>query len=215
MNLKVFLESLSDSGRVVLGEYSRRASVVDKMAAESVIGDLDRRAREEMISGAPPLNTDAAVWASVQLYHLCQFFIIRDLPTEAMDAVFKVGAAAHPDRQDAAAIYSVDLVLRYLPDLQKLVRGLAEADPLLSVIDALCLRWPLSSVGMKVAEPDSGAVNAILDHPSLAQLYVDRILETSDVSRWNEPRVGIRVRAVLGEHSELHPEAFASLTLTQ
>ena len=52
--------------------------------------------------------------------------------------------AAVPAPPTAAAHYSADLVLRHLPGLTQLARGLAEDDPAVQAMQRMAWHWPLA-----------------------------------------------------------------------
>ena len=118
-------------------------------------------------------------------------------------------AAPCPRPPSASVCYSADLSLRYLPDLLSLARGIAPDDPLVAGLTALARAWPLSSVG--VAGMEDLDVSAFVDHPSLRQLYVDRIIERGDVSRLKHPAVRAAVGEALGAYPDLAPRVAAAL----
>lgn len=213
MNLAEFLESLYDSGKVLLGEYSRGPSEAEWDRARSGLCRIDARVRLDMADNAPALDPEAGLWAAVRLYHACQFLVIRELPAEAIVETFPESPKGPPSPLRPDAIYSVDLVLRALPALVRMVRTAAANDPLLAALHRLALQWPLSSVGMTLAPgiPSPEGVSALAAHPALAQLYVDRILELSDLSRLGNPSIDARVLAALGAHHNLNPKLAAAL----
>jgi hypothetical protein len=57
-------------------------------------------------------------------------------------------------------------------------------------------------------------VAAFIGHPSLRQLYVDRIIERGDVSRVEHPAVREAVWAAPGNYPELAPK-FAAMFLQE
>jgi len=120
---------------------------------------------------------------------------------------------ACPRPPDPVTCYSVDLLLRYLPDVAAMAHGIAEDDPLVESLRELGRQWPLSSVGM----PELGTVDpgAFVDDPSLRALYVDRILERRDTSRLDHPAVRAAVQAALGLHHELAPEIISALETSE
>ena len=109
-----------------------------------------------------------------------------------------------PGPIDPATIYSVDLTLRWLPDLLTLARAAATRDVLVDELLRLAREWPLSSVGIK--DLPGSEPGAIVEHPSLLQLYVDRIIARRDKSRLGHPAVDRGVRTALGMFPELCPE---------
>ncbi|HEY2587414.1 MAG TPA: hypothetical protein VGI81_16840 [Tepidisphaeraceae bacterium] len=173
----------------------------------AAIVELDQMARPEMAFDPPPLVEPAAAWGLSMLYRSCQFLTYREVDAET---VRRALAEPCPESARPAVCYSVDLALRYLPDVMSLTQGIASADPLVASLLGLASAWPLSSVGIKrVSNIDTGAF--IIDR-SLRQLYVDRIIERADVSRLDDSLVRDSVRAAVGSFAELAPAIAKSLT---
>ena len=163
--------------------------------------ELDRLARPEMAFDPPPLVEPAAAWGLSMLYRSCQFLTYREVDAET---VRRTLAEPCPEAPRPAVCFSVDLALRYLPDVMSLARGIASNDPLVASLLDLASAWPLSSVGIKgVSGIDIGPFVA---DRSLRQLYVDRVIQRADVSRLDDPLVRDSVRAALGNFPELGPE---------
>lgn len=165
------------------------------------VAELDRAVRPEMAFDPPPVDEPAAIWGLQMLYRGCQCLAHRDVDAETVGRM--LAEPCPSARASAAACYSVDLALRYLPDLLSLARGIAPDDPLVTSLMRLANAWPLSSVGVKgVGEID---IRPFANHPSLRQLYVDRIIARSDVSRLGDAGIAGSVRAAVGNFPELAP----------
>lgn len=182
-------------------------------ATDAPLTDLDDAAREldevsrpEMAFDPPALSVPVAAWGISILHVACRALVFRD-----MDARAVRGALSRPCPQPTSpqACYSADLALRYLPDVIALARGIAPDDPLVGGLMDLARQWPLSSVGVtNIGDVD---VAPFIDHPSLRQLYVDRIIERADVGRVSHPLVGESVRASLGGFPRLAPKVAEAL----
>ncbi|RZK49241.1 MAG: hypothetical protein EOO59_16480 [Hymenobacter sp.] len=93
------------------------------------------------------------------------------------------------------------MTLRHLPALLGLARDLAPADALVLRLQAVGQRWPLSVVGVAPAPA------AVLAHPALRALYIDRIIERRDRARATQPGVHEGIRGALGEYAaQLWPD---------
>ena len=205
MSLPAFLTALHENVRV------RVTIVPDKTPdarahAETKLRELDLLARAELAGDAPEFRPDAALWAATALHQACQFLIFREVSAETVRAALAVPC---PETPSPAVCYSVDLSLRYLPDLLALARGAAEDDPLNVGLLALAKAWPLSSVGIKNLPPSD--IAAFIAHPSLRRLYADRIIQFADRSRLDDPRVLEAVREGIGAFPELAPALAADL----
>ncbi len=202
MPLRSFLLDLRNSGQVrVQRVFAFQAREVSDL--EEALFDLDRAVRIEMPGEAPELALDSAVWGAITLYRASQFLVFRDLDAEQIERAL-TRPCPGSESGNPEVHYSVDLTLRHLPDLARLARGISRNDPLISNLAVLGREWPLSSVGME----DLGELNSgpVLGHPSLRQLYADRILQQRDLPRLEDPGTREALRESLGAHPELAPE---------
>jgi hypothetical protein len=150
------------------------------------------------LAGEPPnLQLGSAVWAVQIIYKACQFLVYREADP---DMVAKALGVPCPLPPSAKVCYSVDLALRILPDLFRLARAASPDDVLVQSLARLAQDWPLSSVGIAI---EKGDVSAFIDHPSLRQLYADRIIAAGDASRLTDVRVREAVRASVGGYPQL------------
>jgi hypothetical protein len=143
------------------------------------------------------------VWGLRILIDSCRFLVYRDIEAETIAESLgrPCPAAPAPD-----VCYSADLFLRYLPDLVRLARAAGEADTLVDHLLRLAREWPLSSVGIAGVEANADHVEALMRHPSLRQLYIDRMIDRRDVTRLGPPSVRAALQATLGNYPELAPE---------
>ncbi len=196
---RAFIEQLRGGGRVRVGRELGTTGA-ELAGLEADIVRLEAEARAELVFEAPELVMKAASWAFLTLYRGCQFLAYRELSEALVEEVLSLQCREKPS---PAVCWSVDLAFRCLPDLVRLARGVAPGDPLVARLSGLAAAWPLSSVGV----PGVGAVDVdpFIGHRALAQLYVDRIVETGDAPRLADTRVLSLVRASLGDHPELAP----------
>jgi hypothetical protein len=206
MSIASFLTAIYDGNAATVPP---RAPVDERewTAASDVIETFDFVARTGLAYDAPRLVPVVARWAAERLYRACQFLVYRDVEADEVRegcAVPCPVAAVSPD-----VCYSADLILRYLPDVFALARGIAREDPLIDGLRGLALAWPLSSVGMpEVGEVD---VSGFIRHPGLRRLYADRIMERNDRSRLGDAAVVAAVREAIGAYPGLAPSIWAAL----
>lgn len=191
------LTFLFDDGRVSV-PLPAPLSEEELRAGDEVISAFERDYRLDMPGDPPHLVLAAARWAAVRFFRASQFTIFRDVDAETM----KTELAGNFEESSFPAIhYSIDVIFRYLPDLAKVAGAAAEHDPLLEHIGRWARQWPLSSVGMTNIEIDS--IDEIVGHPSLLQLYVDRVIARYDTSRQADDRVRLAIESSLGMYPEL------------
>lgn len=222
-----FLEQLFSGRPLGLGA----ARPVLAAPADAVLESLTRfetPARLEFAGQPPVFDDEAAAWAAAQFYNACSFAVFRDV---SGDVVEDAMAGECPHKLDASTVYSVDLVFRYLPDLVQRAKAVSPADPLVAGLRRWAAEWPLSSVGVSLQNPNHEGENQegeeptdttgdqlpqytiaeenlepILNHPSLLQAYVDRIIANRAFDRLSSSLLVDKVRAAIGLHPELAPE---------
>ena len=213
MRLTPFLETLREGGRLHLPpartvEDLRPFEAEDMAAAAAVIETLDRDARLEAPGPAPELVLPATRWAAEMLYRAGQAVVSGPSRAPEIGAVLR---RPYGDRVDARVTYSVDLIFRFLPEI---IRRSIQADDeeLHQALLELARTWPLSSVG--TAGVGSVDIDDFVDHPCLARMYCDRVLERQDLGRLVDPRVAQAARVALGAYAGLAPAVAAHLSET-
>lgn len=198
--MKEFLSALLTNGRASVAPLGIPMPWDSK--CDELIIEFDRRGRHELAGGAPALRPEVARWAATMLAEICRLAVCRDASPEDIDCILSSACPAPPG--DASAIYSADLFFRQLPALARWIERMAPGDPLVQQVARLGTAWPLSSVGMTLAQV--GEVDAIMTSDSLRVLYVDRVIEARDLSRLAAPLVREAVRHAIGEFPQLAPE---------
>ena len=124
----------------------------------------------------------------------------------------RISPGEPPTDNSPAVQYSVDVMMRFLPDLIRHASAVPREDPLMATLYGWAADWPLSSVGVPLDRPvDAAAVESIVSDRALLTLYVDRIVARKDLSRLSHPSVVEAVRAAIGIHADLAPEVHAAL----
>ena len=106
-----------------------------------------------------------------------------------------------PDCDPAAMHYSVDLTMRFLPDLMPLARSEAGERPAAGLPSRLGRRLAAIVRGNARRRPRS--IEPIANHSCLLGIYRDRIITSRDLSRCNDTRVDEAVKQALGERVTL------------
>lgn len=202
MRMQRFLQSLRRSGEVVVTSDPLPACDEATVAA---LEEHEAMFRRELVPSPPALDVEAAYWGLAKLYQACQMLAIREAPAKLAEEAL---GEPYAGGEGKAVDYAVDLTLQYLPGLFRLAERVAPADPLLDALKRLGADWPLSSVGMPDVHPVRAELT-FLDDPCLRAIYVDRILETKDVSRLSDEKTRASVRAALGAYPELAPAVTA------
>src|SRR5258708_6690487 len=172
-----FVQELLSCGRVRVP-----SSLQPPTDLNAAVAELDRLRRANLAFEPPALDCAVGQWALRILFRGCQALVHREIGADAVKDALSEPCPAAPSPRTC---YSADLALCYLPDFIRLARGVAHDDPLVQMMLVLAKQWPLSSVGVPgLGEVD---VKGFIDHPSLRRLYVDRIIERTDLERLAEP----------------------------
>lgn len=196
MDLGEFVVRLQGSGMVVVGPPTSEPL---PGRVDATLREIDLAVKLDAPAGLPALDLDAARWAVALLYQACTLLAHRELGVE--EIARRLAVPCPGDVALPATHYSVDLVLRHLPQLIDLARGVAPSDPLHEWMRRLAAAWPLSSVGVEdLPEVDA---SPLLPNDGLRRFYVDRLLRCGDGTRMRDPRVALAVQAAIGEHTDL------------
>ncbi len=192
-----FLETLFEDGRLSVAPPETLAE--DELAAgDVVLARFEQLGRLEMPGEPPQFAPQAGRWAAVGFYRACQFAVYRDVEAASVAAAL---GQTYAGAMSPAVHYSVDLTMRYLPDLLRFAASAAEDDPLVAQLRRWACAWPLSSVG--IAELDTVSIAGFSDDAGLLLLYADRVLAAADRSRMGDPLVQAAVSKALGKYPEL------------
>jgi hypothetical protein len=205
MGLSTFLAALFEHGRTPVDSLANTLTTDELCSASEILAAAEETCRANFPGIAPSWNALAGLWAARQFYLAAQLAVQREVDIDSRSADLKAACLVPVS---ASSCYSVDLVFQYLPDLYLLARRAASEDPLLAILDGWAQDWPLSSVGVRVAEPRS------FEHllgPELLPFYAERIISRKDVSRLTHPLVCEEVRKQLGLHKHLAPELWNAL----
>jgi hypothetical protein len=198
MKLSEFLSTLLAAGKVEV-EVAPQMEVDPEAAVLLQQYEAQWRLRQP---GSPPVFHPApALWAAELLYHTCRLVVCRQAENSEIRLAFDRPC---PEPPAAAVAYSVDVVFHHLPAVFTLAKRLAPDDLLVTELKRTAAAWPLSSVGIEGLA--TGELEHILDHPALARMYLDRIFQTHDTARANDPRVMAAIREALGAYPALSPQ---------
>lgn len=204
--LTSFLQTLVGEGMAVV---DRSTELVAGPAAIAAWHALEEAGRGELPGDAPACDETAGLWAAQRLFFACQAIVCRDLDTEEVSPRV---LAPCPVKRGPSVDYSADVCLRHLPDVTRIAKRLAAADPVNSLIQQFAAAWPLSAAGVENVE--FHALDSFWDHATLRRLFVDRVLANGTTAALHLPSVADAVRAALGAHPDLAPALAACLNAT-
>lgn len=195
MQLSNFIEDLVTKGVVTVSSEAAPFDEQDLQQAQTALLQYYANDSLNMPGTAPAFHADAAIWAANYLYRAVQLTLLRNLDENAVRALL----TPFNGEITAAAVYSADLSLRYLPTVLELAKGLSPDDVLVVLLKQTTKDWPYSSVGMELGNDSD--INAIMNDASLKYSYIDRIIEARDTNRCNNTQVNDLVAEALGDHA--------------
>ncbi len=198
-----FLESLLESGEPTF-ESALPSRDLGKPAEKTrrVLVEMDRRFRRDAPGLAPAFDPVVAHRAAGVLARLCQFLAFREIPRETIEEEGKAWEEFARSEREPGAIWSADLSLRYLPDVDRLVRVADERDPLAVTVRKLARDRALSGIGVAAVDWGEADFSPILEHPCLTAILVDRVIEHSVHELAALPEVAERIREATGHWGE-------------
>jgi len=173
--LTVFLTDLFHAGEVVVEGQLKPFLEADVATAGRLLKRIYEEECVDLPFEPPRFDQAAAIWSAQFLYRAVQFALLRELDDQSIQQELQ----PFPSPLTPSAVIAVDLCMRYLPDLFKLVRGLAPDDILLIYIRRTAAQWPYSAVGMGLMDGGS-EVTTILSDKGLRQVYLERVIEKED-----------------------------------
>jgi hypothetical protein len=192
VKLSLFLTDLIQDGNVVVPRTITPLTEEDIAASLVLLRELYDRDVATMPGSAPAFDEEAASWAAGYIFYACQLILLRDVDD------FTAYLYPFSGNRSAEAIYSVDLMLRFLPDLFRLGSGLAPDDPLVTNLRQTAIDWPYSSIGLK--NIDTGIPEVILRHACLRIAYIDRVISYKDTGRLTGEAEKELLKEVMGDH---------------
>lgn len=197
--MTTFLNSLFSDGVITLpSEWP----AIDQHKTEALLVSAEQIWRMQMPLDPPKFDVVSALKAARVLESVCRAIVHREIGIEQTEQLINACGLSCSDNPEQH--YSVDLVLRFLPQVSERASRISETDPLLEILKTIGTDWPLSSVGMPGLAITTLPIG--IQHPSLWRLYVDRVISRKDKSRLNIASVSDAVAAAIGPFSSLAPE---------
>lgn len=195
--LSEFIISLLEKGEITVSNHLTPFSDMDLLEATNALRQAHEKDALDMPFSVPEFDEASAIWAATYLYRAIQCSLMRDIDEEQVKDLL----LSFPEEKNASIIYSSDIMLRYLPDLWNLAKGLAPDDILVILLRQIAHEFPFSSIGI----PLGGNVDLdiILNHESLRLAYMDRIFLAKDFNRINDDRLIALAEEILGNQTDV------------
>ena len=194
MELNTFIHDLVSEGKVKVHDHIQPFSEKDLKKCELLLKKMYDQDKINHPLSQPMFSANAAIWAASFIYRAAQFIMLRSAENEEVQSQL----ALFREEIGANEIYSADLTLRYLPQIYQLAKGLSPEDVLVKCLNEVAVQFPYSSVGIELNQEADH--EAILNHPSLRLVYLDRIIQAKHLHRVKQNHLAEKVKEVLGDH---------------
>jgi len=209
-----FLRELHSSGSPIIRLQGRGAAGHGLQALETdftadpaalpLLESWHREMAEDLGGPALAFDAPAACHGAVLLFRIAWCYLNRDQDAATVARLLSLPSPAHPT---AAAQLSADLALQHLPALYRMAQALAPGDPLLTALQSLARRWPLSGMGIPAPLPGEPPVpvpeawEALQQHSGLWQLFLDRLVRAKATAWLRNSRVSSALQRSLGAYA--------------
>jgi len=144
----------------------------------------------------PAYNALAALWGAKTIYYALQLILYRENKGKDLPLLLPV----YTDEQNASAILSADLCLRFLSQVLDQIKVIDADDLIIQVLEGHLKQWHYSAIGYNL-NPEMLNFQQILENNSLKQLYINRIIENKSKKLAELPNLNEHVKASMGNYS--------------
>ena len=202
MHLTSFISDLITTGKIIVSGMMQDFTSEDDDACTKLMKEYYECDKLEMAYDAPVFSAESALWAAKYFYHAVQLIVIRD----ADETVIQSKLQEFEAERTPAAIYSADLIFRYLPSLFSLAKGLSPSDPLVKELQRTVCVWVLSAPGIDLEQTIN--IEEVSHNYFLWQVFIDRVIECKNKRLIENPKVAEGVSIALGKHSKVFWQQF-------
>lgn len=146
---------------------------------------------------APVFDAKAAYWAAKTVFFACQFMLHRELDKKDLEELLPNYKGA----LSASAQLSADLSLRFLPAIIMHAQMLDPEDVLIPNLERKLQQFHYSGIGYSLDRTKLD-YQQVKQHPTLKQLYIDRVIAKKAILLAEEAEIKPLVLASLGMHQE-------------
>jgi hypothetical protein len=146
----------------------------------------------------PAFNALAALWGAKTIYYASQLILYRENKGKDLPILLP----AYTDEQNASAILSADLCLRFLSQILDQIKVIDLDDLIIPLLEGHLQQWHYSAIGYNL-NPEMLNFGPILENNSLKQLYINRIIENKSKTLAELTHLNEYVKASMGNYSSL------------
>jgi hypothetical protein len=142
-------------------------------------------------------NPDAALWAAQTVYLSAQLILYRENKEKDLGLLFPPSTS----EINASTILSVDLCLRFVPDLLYQLKLIDSEDGLIEILEKILVAWHYSGIAYPLKADTLDFTPIASDH-YLLLIYAQRVIEHRKITLAKHPACKELIRAQLGNYGQ-------------
>lgn len=152
-----------------------KINIISKTEENETASFLETEYEREILEypgNASKFNKEAALWGAKTIYIAAQLLLHREHTISDLNVLL-------PDftgTQDASAVLSADLCLRFIPQILEEIKKIDPDDLVIPILEKHLYQFHYSAIGFKI-EIEKIDFNIIASNDCLQQLYIDRIVQ--------------------------------------
>ena len=167
----------------------------------AVVEFLQKEYQKEILEypdhNLPAFETEAALWAAQTIYTAAQLLLYRENKETDLEQLL-------PDyniTRTASAVLSVDLCLRFLPDILVQLKMIDSEDSIIEILERKLIYWHYSGINYTLPLQLLDFNSMFIEH-ALKSIYINRIITYKKLDLANQDACKDTVAAHLGLFAE-------------
>ena len=147
---------------------------------------------------APEFDWTAALWSAKIVYFSAQLLLFREKTIEEIETLLR----PYPDNPTPSNILSIDICLRFLPDILTKLKTIDSDDEIIPILEAFLVQWHYSAFKYPIEETNLD-FKAVVSNDCIRQLYANRIIAHKAFRRARHEAIRPYVIGSLGDYEDI------------
>lgn len=176
-----------------------------------VVSFLEQEYETESLDypGTPPdFDKNAALWAAKTIYTASQLLVYRKNRVEELGALLP----PYDKEQNAEAIISADLCLRFLPSVLRQLTFIDPEDALIPILEGILTQWHYSGTNYTL-DIEKLNFEAIIANDCLRSMYADRVTRYKKLALATHPALKEIISGDMGNLGKEYWNEFKQATI--
>ena len=127
-----------------------------------------------------------------------RLLLYRETAIEEVETLLR----PYTDPPAISNILSVDICLRFLPDILNKIKAIDPEDEIIPILESFLIQWHYSAVNYSIEETKLD-FNAVVSNDCIRQLYADRIIDHKAFRRARQAAIRPYVVGSLGDYEDV------------